>query len=329
MVGMADRKKIRYKDIFSGGSKLSAGILLALSGYLPVRSQFVELRTQLDTNQIRIGEQFHLDIDVWQPAGISVMFPEIRDTLMAGVEVLLAFPRDTMTEDDNLKISQRYLLTSFDSGFYEIPPLKFHIRSGEWSDSMESNPIYLLVHSVAVDSTIYDVKAPIHMPVSFLEVFPFVMGGLALAAAVFLTLRYLRRRKKRKGVFIPDRPADPAHVIALRELDRLREEKLWQKGEFKSYYTRLTETIRRYMERRYNIPAMEMTSYEILDTWKQGERPDEDLAGKLNRLLNLADLVKFAKEKPLASDNEENLDRAYEFVNKTIWVQKIEEKENV
>ncbi len=243
--------------------------------------------------------------------------------------MLESYPRDTMAEGENLKISQRHRLTSFDSGFYEIPPLKFHIRSGQWSDSIESNPLYLLVHSVAVDSTIYDIKAPIHLPLSFLEVFPFVVGGLVLVVAIYFIFRYLRRRKKKKGLFTPDRPEDPAHVVALRELDRLREEKLWQRSEFKPYYTRLTDTIRRYMERRYNIPAMEMTSYEILDTWKLSERPDDDLSAKLNRLLNLADLVKFAKEKPVASDNEENLDRAYEFVKKTAWVQKVEEEEDV
>ncbi len=329
MIRMAADNKMWIRDKILNVSELFITILLAVWGCLPVHAQFVELKTQLDTNQIRIGEQFHLDIDVWQPAGVSIGFPEIRDTLMAGVEVLQAYPRDTVAEDENLKISQRYQLTSFDSGFYEIPPLKFYILSGQWSDSLESNPMYLLVHSVAVDSTIYDVKSPIHMPVSFLEIFPFVVGGLLLVAAIYFAVRYLRRRRKQKGVFTPDKPVDPAHVIALRELDRLREEKLWQKSEFKPYYTRLTEIIRHYMEGRYNIPAMEMTSYDILQTWKQGERPDEDLSAKLNRLLNLADLVKFAKEKPIASDNEENLDRAYEFVKKTAWVHRAEEGKDV
>lgn len=326
---MAAVIKIWNRDLTLRIRRLSFSLLMAVLGYLPVHSQSVELKTQLDTNQIRIGEQFHLDIEILQPSGISIIFPEIKDTLMANIEVLQSYPRDTIAEDENLIIRQRHRLTSFDSGFYEIPPLKFYIRSGQWSDSLESNPMYLLVHSVAVDSTIFDVKAPIHMPVSFLEVFPFVVGGLLLVAAIFFTVRYLRRRKKQKGIFTPDRPEDPAHVVALRELNRLREEKLWQRSEFKPYYTRLTDTIRRYMERRYNIPAMEMTSYEILDTWKQSERPEEYLSAKLNRLLNLADLVKFAKEKPIASDNEENLDRAYEFVKKTAWVQNTEEEEDV
>ena len=319
----------KYITSLRAGKQSLFPVIFLLACQLRVQAQSVELRTQLDTNQVRIGEQFHLDIDIWHPAGVQVLFPEIRDTLMAGVEVLETYVRDTLAEEQNLRISQRYRLTSFDSGFYEIPPLKFQIRAGEWTDSIASNPLYLLVHSVAVDSTIYDVKAPIHLPVSFLEVFPFVAGGLALVAAVFFAVRYLRSRRKKKGMYLPDRPQDPPHVIALRELDRLREEKLWQKSEFKPYYTRLTEIIRQYMERRYHIPAMEMTSYEILDTWKRGERPEEDLEIKLNRLLNLADLVKFAKEKPLASDNEENLERAYEFVKRTVWIQKTEEEEYV
>lgn len=325
---MAAEKKIWYEVFAKRSSRLTLALLLSVMGSLSANSQFVELRTELDTNQILIGEQFHLDIDILQPAGVSILFPLIKDTLTGKVEVLQVYPPDTLKENDNLKIHQRIRLTSFDSGFYEIPPLKFYIRSDQWEDSLESNPIYLLVHSVAVDSTIYDVKAPIHMPVSFLEIFPFVMGGLVLVAAIFVLVWYLRKRKKKGSAFAFDRPQDPAHVIALRELDELKEQKLWQRSEFKPYYTKLTEIIRRYMERRYSIPAMEMTSYEILDAWKMNERPEEDLSGKLNRLINLADLVKFAKEKPIASDNEENLDRAYEFVKKTMWVQKIEEAED-
>jgi hypothetical protein len=326
---MAAVSKIWKSNHIPGISRPSFSLLLITMFCLPVHSQSVELRTELDTNQILIGEQFHLDINLLHPVGLTVFFPEIKDTLMSKIEVLQAYARDTLAEDDNLRIHQRYRLTSFDSGFYEIPPMTFYFQAGDWSDSLESNPMYLLVHSVAVDSTIYDVKSPIHMPVSFVEVFPFVVGGLILVAAVFFLVRYLRRRKKQKGLFVPDRPADPAHVLALRELDRLREEKLWQRSEFKEYYTRLTDTIRRYMERRYHIAAMEMTSFDILDTWKRSERPEDDLSAKLNRLLNLADLVKFAREKPVPSDNEETLERAYEFVKKTAWVQKMEEEEDV
>jgi len=106
-------------------------------------------------------------------------------------------------------------------------------------------------------------------------------------------------------------------VVALRELDKLSQEKLWQKNEFKEYYTRLTAIIRIYLEKRFHIPAMEETSYEILQDWKQHHEAVPGLYDMLKQLLNLADLVKFAREKPLPSDNEVNLDNAYEFVRRT------------
>jgi hypothetical protein len=233
------------------------------------------------------------------------------------VEVIESYPADTLVQDDILLIDRQYSLTCFDSGFYEIPPLVFGFSDGEWSDSISTNPMYLLVHTVAVDSTIYDIKSPIHVPVGFMEVFPYVAGGIALLGAIGFLVWYLRRRRGSESAFLPSRPEEPAHMIALRELDELKARKLWQKNEFKEYYSRLTEIVRRYMERRYRIPAMEMTSVEIQRAWKESGEDRENLAGNLNLLLNLADLVKFAKERPVASDNEENMERAYDFVQKT------------
>jgi hypothetical protein len=284
------------------------------------RAQYIEVRADFDTNQIRIGEPLHLDIQVHQPADIRVDFPVIEETLVDKVEVLRTWPADTALTNGDLEIHKRYQLTSFDSGLYVVPPLKFRFSSSIWTDSIESNPLYLLVHTVPVDSTIYDVKTPINLPLSFIEVFPFVLGGIIVLVAAGFLVWYLRRRKKNKPLFRAPKPEEPAHIIAFRELRQLKDEKLWQRNEFKAYYTRLTEIIRRYMERRYGIPAMEMTSDEILDAWNRSGEDRENLAGKLNMLLNLADLVKFAKQKPVASDNEENMERAFDFVDRTKYV---------
>ena len=297
-----------------------AGICLGVLSGNAAHSQYLEISADFDTNQVRIGELFHLDLAVEQPVGLSVDFPVIRDTLVDKVEVLESHPADTVVSDEVLQISKRYTLTSFDSGLYQVPPLLFHFRQGDWKDSLGTYPLYLLVHTVAVDSSIYDVKSPIHMPVGFMEVFPYLIGGLALVVCVGILIWYIRKRRSGKPVFLPEKPAEPAHVIALRELNVLQEQKLWQQNEFKKYYTRLTEVIRRYMERRYNIPAMEMTSHETLQAWSASGEDREDLTGSLRSLLNLADLVKFAKEKPLATDNEENLERAFDFVHKTKWM---------
>jgi hypothetical protein len=297
-----------------------AGLLLLLGSPREGAAQYVEVKTQFDTNQIRIGEAFHLDIQVHQPAGIKVDFPQIRDTLIDKVEVLGSWPADTTLHNGELEILKRYKLTSFDSGLYVVPPMVFRFHSPVWTDSLESNPLFLYVHTVATDSTIYDVKSPLHMPVAFLEVFPFVLGGIIFFVGIGFLYWYLLRKRRNKPIFRPARPEEPAHVIAFRELRELEDEKLWQRNEFKQYYSRLTEIIRRYMERRYGIPAMEMTSYEILEAWTGVGEGREDLTGKLNRLLNLADLVKFAKQKPVASENEENMEIAYDFVEKTKWV---------
>jgi len=281
-------------------------------------SQYVELRAELDTNQITIGDQFNLKLDVNQPLGMDIVFPDITDTLTSKIEVLQQFETDTIKPDNNqLELKKRYLLTCFDSGFYEIPPLPFRISSDDWNDTLFSNPMSLLVHSVPLDSTIRDIKQPVNVPVSFAEIFPFLLlvaGIFALAYAVFY---FLRKRKREEPLFTSVKPMDPPHVIALRELDELKEAKLWQKNENKLYYTRLTEIIRMYMERRFGIPAMEQTTFDILRSWKQSGYSDQELDNILKKLLNLADLVKFAKEKPLPTDNEENINNAYVFVRKT------------
>jgi hypothetical protein len=280
--------------------------------------QYVEIKAELDTQYVTIGDQFHMNLYVSQPPEILVRFPVLTDTLIKEIEILSVSPIDTsVQEDGQLILNQDLLLTCFDSGLYEIPPLTFGLESATWSDSLQTHPQYLAVLTVPVDTAIRDIKQPIHVPVGFIEVFPWVLVGLGVLIIIAGIFYYLRQRKNIKPVFKFVKPEEPAHVLAMRELDKLKEEKLWQKNEFKQYYTRLTEIIRIYLEKRYHIPAMEETSHEILEEWKEHMGAIPDLYDHLRKLLNLADLVKFAKEKPLPADNEVNLDNAYEFVRLT------------
>lgn len=281
-------------------------------------SQYVEIKAELDTNLITIGDQFNLNLQVSHPSGMEIIFPDILDTLTAKIEVLQQYETDTTwLGSDRLELKKNYLLTCFDSGFYEIPPLPFRLSFDNWKDTLFSNPMFLFVYTVPLDSTIRDIKQPVAVPVSFAEILPYILIGAGILALAFGIIYYLRKRKRKESVFTFARPQDPPHVIALRELDELREAKLWQKNEYKIYYTRLTEIIRRYIERRFGIPAMEQTTFDILASWKETGYDDPELIDILKQLLNLADLVKFAKEKPLPTDNEMNLDNAYVFVRKT------------
>ena len=303
--------------------KIAGLIILGLAGYLSMHqamAQFIEIKTELDTNQVLIGDQFNLLISVSQPPDLLVEYPGFSDTIIDKIEILQKFPPDTsMGEDKQINIQQRYLLTSFDSGLYIIPPVLFRFSAGDWSDSISSNPLYLAVYSVPVDSAgrIFDIKSPLNAPLTLAEMWPYILGGSLLVIFIAAAIWYFRRRKSDRPILAYSRPHDPPHVVALRELDRLSEEKLWQQGRIKDYYTRLTEVIRVYIENQFDIPAMEMTSDETLRMWNDMGMKDEALSLKLKDLLGLADLVKFAKEKPLPSFNESNLNTAYDFVRKT------------
>lgn len=295
-----------------------------------LNAQYIEVSAKLDTNQVLIGDQFHYLVKVSQPGDFTVSWPEFGDTLVDKLEILSrTLPDTTPGKGNQIDISWQYLLTSFDSGRYIIPPMKFRFSKGERTDSIESNPAYLAVYTVPLDSAgrIFDVKAPLNTPFSIAEVWPYIVGGGILLLIVALAIRYFRRRKMNQPLLGPVRPPEAPHIIALRELDALSGEKLWQQDRIKEYYTRLTGIIRRYMFRRFGIPAMELTTYEILDQWERKGMHRDDLKDRLRELLGLADLVKFAREKPLPSFNEANLNHAYEFVKKTMQV-RLEGAEN-
>jgi hypothetical protein len=127
-------------------------------------------------------------------------------------------------------------------------------------------------------------------------------------------IRYIRSHEKSQGkedIFIP---VDPAHVIAFRELEILKSEELWQKGEIKKYYTRLTEILRQYLENRFRVYSLELTTAETLDALVRTGFKKNGSYNDLKSVLTGADLVKFAKYNPLASENEAHFKTSWDFV---------------
>jgi hypothetical protein len=216
--------------------------------------------------------------------------------------------------------TQTLLITSFDSGYYAIPPFKFTI-SGDTNKIFETEPLLFSVNTIAIDTTqnIKDIKPPIEVPFSWKELLPYVywgIGGLAvLAALIILTRNYLKKRKKKP---LPEiiAPKIPPHVTALEQLEKLKEEKLWQQGKLKQYYSGLSDILREYIEHRFYINAMEQVTDEIMYAFRTADASDE-IKAKLRQVLFLADLVKFAKEQPLPNENELCIENAFEFVNCT------------
>jgi len=145
---------------------------------------------------------------------------------------------------------------------------------------------------------------------------------LGLIALVLAVIYYFGYYKKGKPVFqVKEKVKEPAHVIAFRELERIRNEKLWLKNQIKAYYTELTDTFRKYLENRFDLPAMEKTSAEILADLNETKYLDDDLVIKLQEVLQRADFVKFAKSMPLPDENEKSLKLIWEIVDRSKLVE--------
>ena len=311
---------------------LSFATVLTLSFFQVLFAQEVQVRSALERDTILIGDQILYRIDVAQPLNINVSFPSFTDTITGHIEIISTIERDTTIIQDNyIQVRQDYLITSFDSGYYEIPSQKLNILEEGNKIDIFTDPAYLRVLTMPLDTTqaIFDIKLPYGEPITLAEVLPYILAFLLLAAGIFFLIRLIRNlRNKRKGI-VKKKPSEPAHILALRELDKLKADKLWQNNKVKDYYTRLTDILRSYLEGRFDVHAMEHTSEEILEELKQSGFNDNRLFKKLKDTLLLSDLVKFAKLKPLPQDNETCILDAYIFIKETRPVEKLEVEKDI
>ncbi len=270
-----------------------------------------------------------LEID--HPNSAKVQFPAVPDTLLGKIEVINRSGIDSAEISKAIqKQVQAFTITCFDSGVYRIPPFWFKIEINGVRDSFPTNPLDFYVHSMKVDTTHgpVDIKSPYGAPLTLKEVTPYILGIILAGALIFFALYSIKRRKKNLPLFrLPQKPKDPPHIIALRELDRIRDEKLWQRDKIKEYHSQVTEALRTYIEGRFQIPSMEQTSDETLAEFRfRRDLVSEKAFNNLSDLLKLADLVKFAKYIPLPDDNNLSLVNAYFFVNETKKEEKKPEK---
>lgn len=284
-------------------------------------AQEINIKTWLDTTMVLIGDQINYHIEITKNRSVNVNIPEYIDTIAKGIEVIDKSKIDTtFLTADLLKLEQSYLVTSFDSGFHIIPPKPFAFSGNGYSDTLYSQPLYLGVLTFQIDSVkgIVDIKPPKETPFTFSEAWPYVywsLLGLVLLAGIFFA--YQRFVKREKVRFVPPPPKIPAHRLALDELDQLERKKLWQQGKVKQYHSELTEIIRRYLENRFGILALEQTSDEIMDDIRNKKLTSPEVEELLSGMFHLADFVKFAKLQPTPDANEKGLKDAFDIVLKT------------
>ncbi len=299
-----------------------SGILLLLFS-TGIHAQGIKATARLDTSSILIGDQVKLELQVTHPAKQKVTFPAWADSL-SKIELLSLNKKDTLASTDASVITERqsFLITSFDSGHYVIPPFKFTVE-GDTGNFSETEALLLSVYAPAVDTTqaIKEIKGPLDVPFSFKELLPYIGWGLLaiIVIGVLIGLYFRYKKQNKPGEEIIKIPSRPAHETALEALDELEKEKVWQSQEngVKLYHSRISDIVRIYIEDRYKIPAMELTTDEILNNFKRTSM-DAELKEKLRQLLQLSDLVKFAKAQPLPNEHELSLRNAFDFITSTI-----------
>ncbi len=301
--------------------------VLIVAAYIPSKIQAqVTVKTTIDSAQLFIGQQSLLHLELSGPRNRSYQLPFFPgDTLVNGIEILSKSPVDTAyTGNGLMELKMDFLVTSFDSGLYFIPPMP--IVSG--TDTFYSNYLGLKVMTLDVDTVkkaYFDIKDVQRPPFVFSDyLFSILLFVLGYGLVLLFIWWYLRRKYRIAQTEINPEETLPPHIVAILELDRLKADKSKKIGHNKEYYTILSDILRKYMGRRFQIFAMEMTSEEILELFRK-DKTTQSVYQNLKQILQLSDLVKFAKIEPKENENELSLMNAYLFVNQT----KVEEIKSI
>lgn len=299
--------------------------LLLLFMFFTTMSFSQKVSIEIDTANIRIGEQFLLKISVNDTA--NVIFPKKLENLK-NLEIVTNQKIDTFANS----LIKKYLMTGFDSGAFYIPSQQIFIKNRSYlTDSVLVN-----VATVAVDTSqqkMFPIKAIQSEPIIFDDFKPYIIWVILVLILIAGLGYYLITRKK---IVSPDEeitPIAPPYDEAIEKLHELDNKLLWQNNEVKKYYSELTEIIRIYIEKELKIPALEITTFELVkklsssNTSNAVNTPKQTIK-KLNALFNEADLVKFAKSKPLSHEIENDRKNAEDVINELKPRPLIEESED-
>lgn len=268
----------------------------------PVQAQ-VTARARLDSTEFLVGDPISVRLEVSHPNGASIR--AIRPDTTEGFTVLeqSALEAKAPTASVGVVVFARY-----DSGQAAINPITIlYTLPGDTAvRATGTNPLVVTTHTMRVDTSqaIRDLKPPLTIPYTLIEIAGMIAAVLAAAAIGWFGYRYWRRRRRRATGEEPSPPPRPAHIIALEALADLKARRLWQQGKIKEFYSEVTDILRRYIEHRYGIPALEETTDGIIDGLTQ-QRFRTDLLGQVDAMLRRADLVKFARRQPDMTEHEE------------------------
>ena len=282
----------------------------------------------LDSAYMAIGDQMDLRLQAtYEPADIAagdgvkaIQMPLYGQSLTPEIEIVDRTAIDTtILSDGRTQLTQYLTITSFKDSLLYIKGIPFVAGNDTfWSEGISLN----VIQPFEIDTTnaITDIKPIAKAPVWVWGIVRWILLGLgilAFIAGIYYLMRWIERNRKQEEEPINPELLRPAEEVALEKLDTIKAEKKWQEGKVKGYQTELTDVIREYIGRRFDVRSGEKTSDETLKAMKPLLSEQKDLFERLRKMLTLADLVKFAKWTTTPDENEKSLTTAYEFVKET------------
>ena len=290
-----------------------------LPGKTAFSQAYVAVNATADARQITVGDQARIFLEVQNnPALSTVQWAAIPDSI-GNLEIVERGKIDTIKKGELVFYKQRLLVTGFDSGLYYIPSFQFSVLPKNGSSyQLNTDSLPLLVQTVAVDTTkaYKGIKGILEVKSTWLDYIWLIAGGIVLLILIIVVTWYFLRNK---GVQTPVKNEGPKETLqekAMKLLNALEAEQLWQKGQVKEYYVRLTDIVRGYVEVRFNTAALELTTDELMDK----ARSSKDLlpvAQYLDVMLHTADLAKFAKAQPLPQEHVDAMQAAKTLISVT------------
>ena len=290
-----------------------------------LNAQNVEVEGKVNDTKVQVGKPFTLDLSLKVPYGWFVEWNDFAiDTLSEQLDIIKRSEVErTADADSNVIVKQQLTLMTFDTGQIQVPAVGLtYAKSFDDPDRLKgyTDPINLYSATITVDTTMAykPIVEPIAAPVQMKEVFPWILAVLLLALVVF-GIWYWRKHRKTKvdadGNIVRG-PVIPPYDKAVGDLENLRQQKLWQSGKVKEYFSSLTDIAREYIEGQFGVNAVEMTTDDILEEVKPLHFSQETY-NKLKETMEVADLVKFAKYSAANLESENAMNSMTEFVNES------------
>jgi len=282
------------------GLPLVAGFLAVALAWPSAASAQLRVVTEVDTTLVTVGDRVTLTVRVEHGADETIAWPDSLD--LSPFEVLAARLEPMRAEGDRAVSGAVFSLTAFELGALEIPSFGIAVlRPDGTREEAETDRFGVEVVSVGTEQSgdIHEIRGPLSIPVSAARVALWGLLFMLLGAALLVAWRKWRERHRPEERPTPGPPPRPAHEVALEALNRLEVSSMLEQGRVKEYHIEASEIVRRYVEVRYRVPALEMTTWEVLDGL---ERAGVDAGHRraLRDFLDPCDMVKFAKVRPLA-----------------------------